>query len=255
MVGAIAMVTFSATAYTAARHVAQDHGIGFFLRVFFTLFLVVCGTGTIVFSVYSTLNVSYEQFSAKQKSSVAATLSTDATVAVGTARLDDKSRQIANLDAEITGYETASAQFFSDMNKPIPISDDPEDAVVLARTHDRAVALRNYTRVQAQLVTARDKRDKMYSEKDALRQNDDIIKKNTIAGQASAYSMVAAKLGISEDDMRFGIFAIPAVFFDIIAPFAMAIVMLLVDRRKGIEKISFIDRVTDKITNKLLRRL
>ncbi len=255
IIAAVAMVTFSATAYTAARHVAQDHGIGLFLRVFFSLFLVVCGTSTILFSVFSTINVSYEQFNAKQKEATQVVLATDVAVTSNSTRLDDKQKQLVNADAEVADYTRDVANFYALMSKPVPTSAVEGDPAVQIAMNEKVAASRNYSRAQVKLEQARAKRDKLYAEKDALSASHEAAITTAVNTQTSAYSMVASKLKVAEESIKFIVYVIPAVFFDVIAPFAIAIVLLLKDRRKGIEKISFMDKVSEAVLSKLMRRI
>jgi len=255
IIAAVAMVTFSATAYTAARHVAQDHGIGLFMRVFFSLFLVVCGTSTILFSVFSTINVSYEQFDARQKETTSTVLATDITVSSSNARLDDKQKQLTNADIEVADYTRDVANFYALMSKPVPTSAIEGDPAVQIAMNEKVAASRNYSRSQTKLEQARAKRDKLYADKEALATMKESAVTTAVALQKSAYSMVATKLGATEETIKFIVYVIPAVFFDIIAPFAIAIVLLLKDRRKGVEKISALDKITEAVLGRLTRRI
>jgi len=253
IIGAVTMVTFSASAYTAARNVFQDHGIGFFARIFFSSFLVVCGTATIAFSVFSTVNVSYEQFRATQKVATVTEIAADPTVVAKKGILDIKTKRISDAEVTVANYERDKEEFVKAMNKPLPEGLSADDPVYARALVERVTASRNYAYTQTMLARAEAARDTLYKEaEDAtathLRAVDTASRPET-----TAYKMVSEKLGISERDIEFIIYTVPAVFFDIISPFAIAIVLLLKDRRKGVVKLSFFDKLTDLWQNKLLR--
>jgi hypothetical protein len=71
------------------------------------------------------------------------------------------------------------------------------------------------------------------------------------SGIVTADSSLATKLGTTETNIQFVVYLIPSVFFDVIAPFAVAIVLLLRDRRKGEVRESLIDSIMDMVRAKL----
>jgi hypothetical protein len=249
-IAAISMVTFSATAYTAARHVAQDKGIGALSRLFFSTFLVVCGTGTILFSVFSTVNVSYEQFKAKKTEVAQAAVAADTSVNTSSVLLASKEKQLVDKDAEIAGYQNDVNRFYPAMTAELPVSDIPDDPVVKAAATAKALATRNYNRAVAALAAARADKKALYDAQEKLLNDKDAKTVKVENSQESAYTMVAAKLGVSEPDVRLVVYVIPAVFFDVIAPFAIAIVLLLKDRLNGAVKIGFMDRMLEAMVAK-----
>jgi hypothetical protein len=255
IIGAVAMVTFSASAYTAARHVFQDHGIALLSRLFFSSFLVITGTATILFSVFSTVNVSYEQFRSVQKVATQAEIAVDPSVSTNAELLADKNKQLADADVEVAEYQKDRDSFLRTMNKPLPEGLDSQDPVYVMAVNEKVAASRNYSRSQVKLEQARAARDKLYADKDALEKGHLSAVDTASHPETTAYRMVSAKFGIVERDIEFIVYTVPAVFFDIVAPFAIAIVLLLKDRRKGIEKLSFFDRLGRSLQEKLLGRI
>ena len=250
-VTAVAMVTFSSTAYTIARRVAQDHKIGFFQRIFFALFLVAMGTFTIGFAVFSTINVSYGQFKAQATENTDALVAKSVTVTAQSDALSDIQQQIDAANADVITYTRDRERFYEIMTKPLPETETPDDPVLKTAKAERDAATRNYSAAGRSLDAAKAKRDALYAKKDSARNAHTEAVTTAVASDVTSYAAVAKRIGMSEDDLKFAIYVIPAVFFDIVAPFAIAVVMLLKDRRNGLTKGSLIDRLFGKLTQKL----
>ena len=250
-VTAVAMVTFSSTAYTIARRVAQDRKIGFFQRIFFALFLVAMGTFTIGFAVFSTINVSYGQFKAQATENTDALVQKSVIVTAQSDALGDIQKQIADADADVITYTRDRERFYELMVKPLPETTDPADPVLKAAKAERDAATRNYNAADKSLKAAKAARDALYAKKDSARTAHTEAVTTAVASDVTSYAAVAKRIGVSEDDFKFAIDTIPAVFFDIVAPFAIAVVMLLKDRRNGLTKGSLIDRLFGLLTKKL----
>ena len=252
IIGAVAMVTFSASSYTAARHVFQDHGIGFLMRIFFAGFLVIAGTATIAFSVFSTVHVSSEQFKAKQQTVTQVSIAADTKVVASAVLLDDKAQQITDANDQVKRYQAQVDTFFAAMTRPLPTSLVEDDPALKQAIYDRAVATRNYNSTRPLLEQAVTARTKLYDAKAAQSTAHENAIETAAHPAETTYQMVASKLGLSVPDLELVVYTVPAVFFDIIAPFAIAVVLLLKDRQKGIKKLSFMDRLIEAAQNKLL---
>jgi succinate dehydrogenase hydrophobic anchor subunit len=240
---AVAMVIFSASAYTAARNISQDKGIGILSRLLFSSFLVVCGTFVILYSVFSTVNVSYDQYKLRESVKVAAVVKQDVSVDTSNTKLTMKDQAIKTVEDEITGYLNDSNLFYLARSKDLPNekpSDDPAAQTAINRrmqiaVNERSIASRDYDRTQKLLTAARQRRQQLIDDRMSILDTKSAAITKAESGVLDAYDMVASKLGIAEETLRFIIYAIPATFFDIVAPFALAIVLLLKDRRNGKE--------------------
>lgn len=247
---AVAMVTFSATAYTVARRLLQDSGIGFIQRTFFALFLIVMGTGTIGFCAFSTINVSYSQLASRQVAATEAVVGRDVGVAGQKETLADLQAQLDSAIADVATYSTRANQLYEATIRPLPTAESPDDPALRQARVERDAATRAYNAATKALEAAKAKRDSLYAKKAAARDAHTEAVTTAAASDVSSYAAVAKRLGTTEDTFKFIIDVIPAVFFDVVAPFAIAVAMLLKDRRNGLTKTSAVSRLIASLTSK-----
>ncbi len=242
-IAAFAMALYSSSAFTAARHVYQDKGIGFITRVLFSVFLVATGTFVIVFSVFSTTNVSYDQYEQRRKEGIAEAVQTNTVVVERNEQLEEKEAEIAEVDREIAIYERDSERFYAVMSKElpvVPVTENDQERIaaekrLAAVNAERYTARRDYNRVQSLLVTARQTRKDLIKQKEKIREDRIVSTEAAKDARKDAYDLVAGRIGVSRDTLSFVVYVIPAAFFDVVAPFAFAIVLLLKDRMQGKE--------------------
>ena len=239
----ISMVIFSSSAYTAARHVWGDKAIALIPRAVFSLFLVVTGTAVIFYSVFSTTNVSFDQYRSKHSETVKAAVTDSTKVTINDDKIKNKDKEISDIEAKIFRYESESNKFYADMTKPLPTISTSEDPVqqevsrkqYQAASTERSAATRGYNRLQPLIDEAYKEKAKALEARNALLTEREVAITSAESSVSTAYTMVAKYLRLSEDTLRFIVYVIPAAFFDIVAPFAVAIVLLLKDRRKELE--------------------
>ena len=265
MVAAVAMVIFSASAFTAARHVFADKGINIISRLVFSSFLIVFGVFVIMYSVFSTTSVSYDQYREKRSLVVQSAVKEDTGVKLNDERVTAKDSAIAAAQAEVSRYELDSVGFYTAMMKDVPQLSSSEDAAAVEASrraqqialNARSLATKNYDKVQEQLATARERLNKLQEERYALIDAKSAAIDTVVSSQSTAYKLVSSKLGISEETLQFIIYVIPAAFFDVVAPFAVAIMLLLKDRRscKEVRKEkSSLSKLFDRVINSIANR-
>lgn len=258
---AVSMVIFSASAFTAARHIFADKGINFLARLVFSAFLIVSGVFVIAYSVFSTTSVSYDQYRAKRDKIVEVAVTNDSGVKLNSERSSAKDASIAEAKSDVDQYTRDSLNFYSIMTRPLPqlaVSDDPavvesSRRAVQTASSERSLATKNYDKVQARLDAAKARLQKLQDEKYSLLDEKSQVIQTVRESQSTAYKLVSDKLGIAEDTLQFIIYVIPAAFFDVVAPFAVAIVLLLKDRRSGVvarKEKSYLQKLLDKVLDR-----
>ena len=262
----LAMALYSSSAFTAARHVSSDRGIGTISRFFFSLFLVLTGCFVIVFSVFSTTNVSYDQYEARQKEKVEAIIEDSDELSVQDERIAEITQRIDEADAEIAKYSAQADQMYLVMNKPVPevsIDEDTEARAVANKNRQRVlderyIARRDHASIEAKIASAKDKREPLIEKLDATRNEKIEGTETVVASRKDAYDLVSSKIGMSKDTLSFVVYVIPSAFFDVVAPFAFAIVLMLNDRRSGKvlkRETGMVGNAAKVIANRLLNKI
>ena len=197
----VMLILFSATAFTAARYFFREGGA---LNVFGFLF-ILAGIAVIAYSMFATLTVNYEQFKWRDDEKAVVAVSESGFLAAhrdlirqnGEA-LDDVNREIAMLEGE--------AEYW------------------------RGNSWRRYDEIQISLADARARREALRENRTELVRVLPMLTEVEAVSRDSVYSFLAGLFGAEEDAMRFFVYVIPACLYDILAPFALSIVLLLADR-------------------------
>jgi len=198
---ALTFILFSATAFTAARYFFGTVGLTKLLGFAF----LVAGTAVIGFSIFSTITVSFNQYTSATK---IVAVEQD-TVNTNRVLLELNRREQEELRDEITRLET-EAEFWKDQS------------------------WRRYDTIQASIDTARTRWDDLRSaETELVRETPKAVLEHTTERE-TVYTFVARLFKVSVDFVQFLVYVIPAVFFDVVAPFALSVVLLLEDNRRKI---------------------
>jgi hypothetical protein len=199
----IMLILFSGTAFTAARYFFQENGA---ICVFGILF-IVAGLAVIVYSMFSTLTVNFNQFKWKSdEQAVIAVADSEALAAheyiieENRSILDEVNGEIARLEGEADYWRARSWQRYDELNARLIV------------THERREALR------AGLL-------RLEAEKPAL-------VREAAVSRETVYTFLARLLNLPEDVARFFVYVVPACLYDILAPFALSVVLLLIDKRR-----------------------
>jgi hypothetical protein len=197
------LILFSGTAFTAARYFFQEKGA---LCVFGLLF-IAAGLAVIIYSMFSTLTVNYNQFQWKDDEKTAAAVTRDETLAAHNRLLDENRAALGETNEEITRLETETEYW-------------------------RAVSWRRYDEFNAELATARQRREGLRAERIRLETEMPEVAERAAASRDTIYTFLSRLLGLQEDAARFFVYIVPACLYDVLAPFALSVVLLLLDKRR-----------------------
>ena len=197
------MVLFSATAFTAARWFLQDKR---FVRWFAVVF-VLLGLMVIAYSMLSTLVVNYNAWSTvdtEQKEEVAGN---SEELSAYNYRIQLKESELAELQADVDTL-SAEADYWKDKS------------------------WKRYDELSSQLSEQRQKITSVRSELSEL-----ISGKPQAAAKAGnekedVFTFLSGFVKVQPKTLRLFMQAVPAMFFDIIAPFALSCAIYLAEKRK-----------------------
>jgi hypothetical protein len=197
------LILFSGTAFTAARYFFQEKGV---TRVFGMLF-TVAGFAVVLYSMFSTLTVNFNQF---------------------------KWRDDAEAVAAVEGSEALAAH-----REQIRILEEEIDAVareveVLRGEADywRTQSWRRYDSVQELLAGRSEYLNALRVHHGTLVGETPRLVEMEVVAQETIYTFLGDILKIKENTMKFFVYVLPACLYDILAPFALSVVLLLVDKRR-----------------------
>ena len=195
---AVLLVLFASTGFTAARYFSEQKG----LTKVFALPFVMITTILIGYIAFSTTSVSYDQFRGEE------------------------SVKTATVQKEISTLE-----LYNDMQKSI--TETEKYIKSLEKNNPENMTKEAFARHQRMLSAERDKlqklREKAYSLKEKAGGGSIEQKKQEIT---SVYDFLMELFGINSRVLRFIIYVIPAVFYDIVAPFGFTVVFFLADNKQ-----------------------
>ena len=194
---ALMLVVFASTGFTAARYFSEQKG---FAKVFSLPFILITSV-LICYIAFSTTSVSYEQFRDKE-----------------TGKTADIQKQIGSLElyAEVQKNVAETERYIRTLEK-LDVGSFTKEA---------------FARHQRMLSAEREKlqklREKAYELKEKSAGGSITEKKQAIT---SVYDFLMEIFGVNSRILRFIIYVIPAVFYDIVAPFGFTIVFFLADTK------------------------
>jgi hypothetical protein len=200
----VMLILFSGTAFTAARYFFQERGA---VCAFGVLF-IAAGLAVIAYSMFSTLTVNFNQFKWRDDAEAVA-------VVEGSEALAAHREQIRTLEEEIAAVS--------------------DEAAMLREEADfwRDRTWRRYDGIQERLTgrlgyldSLRERYRTMVSELPRLTEAEAV-------SQETIYSFLGGFFHVKEEAMRFFVYIVPACLYDILAPFALSVVLLLADKRKN----------------------
>jgi hypothetical protein len=196
------LVIFSGTAFTAARYFLQEKGA---LAVFGCLFIIT-GLVVIMYSMFSTLVVNFNQFKWQDDAQAVTTVEGSEALAAHRERIHILEGDIDNATHEIGRLEGESEYW---RNRSWARYDEAVQQLAVITEHRRIL---QEQRVELVGETPR------------------LVEVEAVS-QETIYGFLANLFKIKEDAMRFFVYAIPACLYDILAPFALSVVLLLFDKR------------------------
>jgi len=199
------LILFSGTAFTAARYFLQENG---WQRSFGFLF-IIAGFAVIAYSIFSTVTVNFNQFKwVDDAKDVVAVEDSEALAAHE--RLLVENKEALNAVERRLGQLQAEAYYWRDKS------------------------WRRYDEFQLQIVAAVQEQGDLGQRRIALESSRPEIVAQAAESRETVYTFLARLLGLPEDTARFFVYIVPACLYDVLAPFALSVVLLLVDRRRKI---------------------
>jgi len=198
----VLFILFSATAFTATRHFFYEK-----VRWVGVIF-AFAGAVVVLFSVFSTLTVNFNHFKWVDDGKILAVVEDNEALLAHERLLADNRQALEEINARILLLE-GEADYW------------------------RAMSWRRYDEFQEILNIAQERRIMLRQrqiELESMRPEIVALAENS---RETIFSLIERLLGIREDAARFFVYAAPACLYDILAPFALSVVLLLVDRRKG----------------------
>ena len=197
------LILFSGTAFTAARYFFQEKGA----LVIFGWFFVAAGIAVIVYSMFSTLTVNFNQFKWR----------------------DDESAAVAVADSEAL---SAHEQIIEETRSMLDETGGEIGRLEYEADYWRTQSWRRYDELSARLTAARERREELRAELVRLEAERPALMEQAAVSRETIYTFLARLLKLPEDVARFFVYIVPACLYDILAPFALSVVLLLADRRK-----------------------
>jgi hypothetical protein len=199
----IMLILFSGTAFTAARYFLQEHGAICVIGLLF----IVAGLAVVVYSMFSTLTVNFNQFKWR----------------------DDEQAVIA-----VEGSEALAAHREQMRVLEEEISDVVNEVEMLRGEADywRTRTWRRYDGIQELLAGRQEYLSSLRERYRALVGETPRLVEVEAVSQETIYDFLGNIYKVKKDTMRFFVYIVPACLYDILAPFALSVVLLLADKRR-----------------------
>jgi len=204
----IMFILFSGTAFTAARYFLREKGA----QKFFGVLFIIAGFAIIVYSVFSTLTVNYNQFKQIADEKTSAVVEDNEVLAA-------HERLLAENQEALNGVEKRLEQLMSESE------------------YWRNQSWRRYDIFQDQILTVQDEQGALRRRRIELESSRPELVAQAAESQETVYTFLARLLKIPEDAAKFFVYAAPACLYDILAPFSLSIMLLLLDRKRKIMEV------------------
>jgi hypothetical protein len=203
LITGVMLILFSGTSFTAARYFFREKGA---VCAFGVLF-VVTGLAVIAYSMFSTLTVNFNQFKWKDDETASAAVADSETLSAHTYIMEETRSMLEEVSGEIARLETETDYW-------------------------RERTWRRYDEFNALLTEAKKRRETLRVELARLEAERPVIMEQASVSRDTVYSFLGRLFNAEEDVMRFFVYVVPACLYDILAPFALSVVLLLADKRK-----------------------
>jgi hypothetical protein len=197
------MVLFSATAFTAARWFWQEKS---FVRGFAVLF-VMLGAMVIAYSMLSTLVVNFNAWSSVE---------------------EVQKTEVAENSEELIAYET-QIKLKQDELDELTAS---EEKISTEADYWKDKSWKRYDALQEQITAIREKISAARSELSSLISSKPAISSRVAEQKEDVFTFLSTFIKVNPRTLRLFMQAVPAMFFDIIAPFALSCAIYLAEKRK-----------------------
>jgi Na+-transporting methylmalonyl-CoA/oxaloacetate decarboxylase gamma subunit len=197
------MVMFSSTAFTAARWFWQEKG---FVRGFSVVFLLL-GLMVIAYSMLSTLTVNYTSWSKVEEVEKSATVENSEELAAYEAQVKLKTEELDEAVATEKSL-TEEAEWWKNRS------------------------WKRYDELSAELTEQRKRVTAIRSELSSLLSSKPELASKVTEEKEDVFTFLAEFIKVQPKTLRLFMQAVPAMFFDIIAPFALSCAIYLAEKRK-----------------------
>lgn len=197
------MVLFSATAFTAARWFWQEKG---FVRGFAFIFILL-GAMVIAYSMMSTLVVNYKAWTKVDEA--------------------EKVETVGNSE-ELAAYEAQIKLKQEELDEAVGVEKSLSEEAEWWRNR----SWKRYDELSEQLTEQRKKISLARSELSSLLSSKPQIASRVVEEKEDVFTFLSGFIKIQPKTLRLFMQAVPAMFFDIIAPFALSCAIYLAEKRK-----------------------
>ena len=201
------MVMFSSTAFTAARWFWQEKG---FVRLFSVVFLLL-GLMVIAYSMLSTLTINYTSWSKVEEA--------------------EKSEVIENSE-ELAAYEAQVKLKQEELDEAVTT----EKAISEEAEWWKNRSWKRYDELSADLSEQRKRVTAIRSELSSLLSSKPQLASKVTEEKEDVFKFLSGFIKVQPKTLRLFMQAVPAMFFDIIAPFALSCAIYLAEKRKEEDK-------------------
>lgn len=201
------MVMFSSTAFTAARWFWQEKG---FVRLFSIVFLLL-GLMVIAYSMLSTLTVNYTSWSKVEEA--------------------EKSEVVENSE-ELAAYEARVKLKTEELNEAVAT----EKAISEEAEWWKNRSWKRYDELLAELTEQRKRVTAIRGELSSLLSSKPELASKVTEEKEDVFKFLSGFIKVQPKTLRLFMQAVPAMFFDIIAPFALSCAIYLAEKRKEEDK-------------------
>lgn len=197
------MVMFSSTAFTAARWFWQEKG---FVRLFSVVFLLL-GLMVIAYSMLSTLTVNYTAWSKVET--------------------EEKLETVENSE-ELAAYEAQVKLKQEELDEAVAT----EKAISEEAEWWKNRSWKRYDELSADLSEQRKRVTDIRSELSSLLSSKPQLASKVTEEKEDVFKFLSGFIKVQPKTLRLFMQAVPAMFFDIIAPFALSCAIYLAEKRK-----------------------
>lgn len=201
------MVMFSSTAFTAARWFWQEKG---FVRLFSVIFLLL-GIMVIAYSMLSTLTVNYTAWSKVET--------------------EEKLETVENSE-ELAAYEAQVKLKTEELDEAVAT----EKAISEEAEWWKNRSWKRYDELSSDLSEQRKRVTVVRSELSSLLSSKPQLASKVTEEKEDVFKFLSGFIKVQPKTLRLFMQAVPAMFFDIIAPFALSCAIYLAEKRKEEDK-------------------
>ena len=201
------MVMFSSTAFTAARWFWQEKG---FVRLFSVVFLLL-GLMVIAYSMLSTLTINYTSWSKVEEA--------------------EKSEVVENSE-ELAAYEAQVKLKQEELDEAMTTEKSLSEEAEWWKNR----SWKRYDELSAELTEQRKRVTVIRSELSSLLSSKPQLASKVTEEKEDVFKFLSGFIKVQPKTLRLFMQAVPAMFFDIIAPFALSCAIYLAEKRKEEDK-------------------